>query len=136
VLILLWGVAIFKGYAVTLPVQVESALEENYPTAAVAWIQENQPPGHLFNEYNWGGYLIWDLRAYPVAVDGRTDLYGDEILTQYVQVQSAQDGWAHILDDWGVNLVLVSPNTPLTAALAESGWKQTYANEVATVWIR
>jgi hypothetical protein len=136
VLILLWGVAIFKGYAVTLPVQVESALEENYPTAAVAWIQENQPPGNLFNEYNWGGYLIWDLRAYPVAVDGRTDLYGDEILTQYVQVQSAQDGWAHILDDWDVNLVLVSPNTPLTAALAESGWQQAYADEVATVWIR
>ena len=136
VLILLWGAALLKGYAATRPDLVTEAIHEGYPAGAVVWIEANQPAGNLFNEYNWGGYLIWSLRDYPVAVDGRTDLYGDEILTQYMQARAAQPGWESILDDWNVNLVLLSPNAPLATALAQDGWRQAYADEISTVWIR
>ena len=47
-----------------------------YPTGAVKFIKDNQLKGHMFNEYGYGGYLLYEL--YPnqlVYIDGRTDLY-------------------------------------------------------------
>ena len=34
-------------------------------------------PGPIYNQLNWGGYLIWRLPGYPVAIDGRTNLQAD-----------------------------------------------------------
>jgi hypothetical protein len=40
-------------------------------------------PANLFVYYDWGGYAIWKLYPeYRVFVDGRADLYGDELLSQ------------------------------------------------------
>jgi len=34
---------------------------KRYPEAAVSVIKNQQLPGPIFNDYNWGGYLIWKL---------------------------------------------------------------------------
>jgi tetratricopeptide (TPR) repeat protein len=47
-----------------------------YPEAAVNFIKNNNFQGNMFNEYGFGGYLLYHL--YPeqkVYIDGRTDLY-------------------------------------------------------------
>lgn len=48
-------------------------LEEKnfYPLAAVEYLKENLPPGQIFSEYGWGGYLIWKLPSKKVFIDGR-----------------------------------------------------------------
>jgi hypothetical protein len=49
-------------------------LENNpfYPHAATEFLHKTQIKGHIFNEYDWGGYLIWKLYPrYQVFVDGR-----------------------------------------------------------------
>ena len=51
-----------------------------YPAGAVEYVKEHRPPGPLYNHFNWGGYLIWALPEYPVGMDGRTNLYGEERL--------------------------------------------------------
>src|SRR3989337_755630 len=76
---LLAGAAICKLYWVTTPELVAKYSERFYPAKAVQWIEANQPSGRMFNNYNWGGYLSWNLRAYPAFVDGRTDLYADKV---------------------------------------------------------
>lgn len=58
-------------------------VEKSYHAGAVAHLRAHRPEGNLFNSYNWGGYLLWALPEYPVFVDGRADLYGDEILSQW-----------------------------------------------------
>ncbi len=136
VLALLWGLALLKGYAVTRPVFVESVVQSQYPVGAAAWIRENRPPGNLFNEYNWGGYLIWALPEYPVAVDGRTDLFGDAVLRRYLDVRAARPGWEATLRDWDVRLALLSPAAPLSAALEAANWREVYRDDVAVVWRR
>ncbi len=136
VLILLGSVALLKGYAVTRPAFVASAIEARYPAGAVAWMRENHPSGSLFNEYNWGGYLVWALPEYPVAVDGRTDLFGDEILQRYLDTRAARPGWEATLEDWDVNVVLLSPDAPLNMVLDEAGWREVYRDDVAAVWTR
>ncbi|MFB3915345.1 MAG: hypothetical protein ACE14M_01345 [Terriglobales bacterium] len=63
-----------------------------FPVKACDFIQSNQLPGPVFNNYDWGNFLIWYLPDHPVAISGRSDLYGDEIVEQYFKtVTGAQD---------------------------------------------
>ncbi len=115
---------------------MEAVIQQQFPAQAVTWLKENHSPGQLFNEYNWGGYLIWALPAYPVAVDGRTDLFGDQILQAYLDARAARPDWEDTLDAWQVDLALLSPEAPLNNALAKAGWRVLYQDKIAVVWGR
>ncbi len=114
----------------------EAHFSETLPVAAVAAIQDKMPPGRLFNSYNYGGYLVWALPEYPVFVDGRTDLYNDELLNQWFQVIRAEHGWEEILEKWDVRLVLVEPDTPLVDKLIDRGWSALYEDKLAVVYTK
>ncbi|MBC8332643.1 MAG: hypothetical protein H8E28_11730 [Anaerolineae bacterium] len=114
----------------------ETHFRATLPVDAVEYIRIEQPAGRLFNSYNWGGYLLWALPGYPVFVDGRTDLYGDEIILQWIQVVQADEGWQTALDDWDVNLVLIEPIRPLARELGIEGWQLLYEDDLAVVYGR
>jgi hypothetical protein len=129
--------AIVKLFAVASPEKVSSYIEDFYPVEAVRWVEENRPPGWLFNSYNWGGYLMWALRDYPVFVDGRTDLYNDTLLRKYLEVATGQERYAQILDEYHVHLVLIEANSGLARVLGEAeGWKAAYRDDQAVVFVR
>jgi hypothetical protein len=129
-------VAFLKLYVVTQPSLVNAYLRAGSPVEAVNWIIENQPQGRLFSSYNWGGYLIWALPEYPVFVDGRTDLYGDEIIGEWMHIVQAGENWQQRLFDWQVNLVLIEPDRPLAKALSEAGWKILYQDDMSVIYGR
>ena len=58
--------------------------------AAAEYIRAHQLPEPLFNSFPWGGFLTWYLPEYPVAIDGRTDLYGADFNIQYAKVMNAE----------------------------------------------
>ena len=126
---LIFAVALFREYTISLPVMVY----QTYPKAAVEWIEENQPPGQMFNSYNWGGYLTWDLRNYPVFIDGRADLYGDEIIGQWWQIINATDDSFALLDQWDVKFVLVEPHWPIVKALQAQHWATLFQDDVSVL---
>lgn len=131
-------VVILKGYY-TLKGEAIQAQEELFlPKGAVEFILKEKLAGNLFNSYNWGGYLIWHL--YPncrVFVDGRTDLYGDEILGQFLKVVRAEGDWEWILDRYKVEIVLVEKNVPLVRCLElKEGWRKVYEDSLAVVFVR
>lgn len=111
---------------------------ETLPVDAVAWIREHHPSGEMFNPYNWGGYLVWSLYPdYRVFVDGRTDLYGDAFLREYLSVQLARPGFEETLATYDVNMVLTYPDDALSAQLAcAGGWEEVYRDGVAVIWVR
>jgi hypothetical protein len=47
----------------------EEIFRDTLPMEAIEQIKSRQPPGNLFNSYNWGGYLIWELPEYPVFIE-------------------------------------------------------------------
>jgi hypothetical protein len=112
--------------------------QENLPTEAVHFIQENKPPGPLFNSYNWGGYLIFKLwPEYPVYIDGRTDLYEDSFIRHYLNVMVAGDGWQQTLDEDRINLVLIESNSVLAKSLGHDlAWTEIYRDEIAVIFVR
>jgi hypothetical protein len=130
-------VAVVKVYLVTNPVLVDYFERQAFPVEAVGWIEKNQPPGNLFNAYNWGGYLLWNLPEYPVFVDGRTDLYNDVVLEEYLQITAGKAGALKLLDARSVNLVLVEADSGLSRVLeANPDWQRTFWDNSAVVFVR
>lgn len=42
-----------------------------YPEKAVEFLKKHPAKGNIFAEYNWGGYLIWQMPEKKVFIDGR-----------------------------------------------------------------
>jgi hypothetical protein len=133
---LLGFVALVKLVSVTQPVLVDTYLAQAYPAQAVRWLKENQPPGRLMNEYNWGGYLQWALPGFPIFVDGRTDLFNDEMVGEWMNIIQAQPGWQKLLARYQVDLIMLEPGRPLLAQLEAAGWKRLYADAQAVIYGR
>ncbi len=132
------GLAVLLKVAQPLsPAFNERALAERFPAGAVAYLREARPPGPLFNSYNWGGYVLWSLHPeYLSFVDGRTDLFDDEILEGYVEAWRGGDGWQEVFDQWGIRLVLLEAEAPLVLRLRASGWRTLYRDDMAVVMAR
>lgn len=62
---------------------------QSYPVAACDYIRDHNLPQPLFNAYEWGGFVMWYLPEYPVAIDARPSLYNDDFVSQYSQVMNA-----------------------------------------------
>jgi hypothetical protein len=125
-----------KAYAVSTPTLVEAYERQLFPVDAVEWLRANQPPGELFNSYNYGGYLIWHLPEYPVFVDGRTDLFGDELLMEYLEISSGRQGWQENFEQYGINLVLVEAGSILSRELNYFiSWSQAYNDEIVNIFV-
>jgi hypothetical protein len=130
-------VAVVKVYLVTEPVLVDYFERQAFPVEAVGWIETNRPPGNLFNAYNWGGYLLWNLPEYPVFVDGRTDLYNDAVLQEYLRIAAGATGALSLLGGHSVNSVLVEADSGLSRVLeASREWQRTFQDDLAAVFVR
>ncbi len=90
----------------------------------------------MLNSYGWGGYLTWNLPEYPVFVDGRTDLYNDAIIGDWITAVNADPGWQDVLNKWDIRLVLLEPSWPLAKILPGEGWKEYYSDKQAVVFGR
>ncbi|MEJ2012864.1 MAG: hypothetical protein P8X64_11670 [Anaerolineales bacterium] len=130
--------ASFKIMIPLTPGTNEEAIRKAFPEAAVEYLRTAELPGPIFNSYNWGAYLIWTLYPeYLSFVDGRTDLFDDELLRQYLITWRAQEGWRDVLDRWGIATVLLEPDAPLSRVLAESDdWSTVFADDQAVVLTR
>ncbi len=137
--LVLLGVVFLAVLARLLPVLPEEAnaahFRQQLPVAAAQAVAQAAPSGRLFNSYNYGGYLVWALRDYPVFIDGRTDLYNDEIINEWLSAMRAEAGWEEIFRQRQIGVVLVEPQTPLAAVLAgQPGWEELYRDEIAVVY--
>jgi hypothetical protein len=113
---------------------------EGLPLEAVEYLREHDPPGSMFNTYNWGGYLIWSLYPdNPVFIDGRTDLYAlnGTVLQDYSQVHWVRPGWEEILSRYDTGYLITEHAGLLDTMVAtKKDWKEVYRDEVAAIYVR
>lgn len=133
---LLAAAAFIKIYVVTYPALVEHYLRQAYPVDAARWLGEHRSGERLLNEYYWGGYLQWALPGFPVFIDGRADLYGDEFILEWDTLVNAGPGWQELLEKYSPDLVILQPDRLLVKALPESGWSLLYQDAQAVVFGR
>ena len=135
ILVLVVSAALVKCNVALSPQMIDKAQEQTLPVRAVEWLKESRLTGPMYNSYNWGGYLLWALPEEPVFVDGRTDLYDDEFLHQYLQVMFVRPGWQEVLDRYSVRLTLTERDSFLATLLAtQPGWRQAYSDDQAVIY--
>ncbi len=111
---------------------------DSFPAAAVDFMMARDLPQPLYNEYGWGGYLIW--RAYPqykVYIDGRADVYGDRFLEEYLMIHGGQKNWRELFERNGIRTALVNPNSPIASLLRqEPGWQKLFEDPQAAIFTK
>ncbi len=137
-LIVVAAAALLKTALPLNPATTLEAVARVSPAGAANYLKQNPTAGPMFNSYNFGGYLVWALYPnVPVYVDGRTDLYDDEFLKEYLRVYLAEPGWEKILAGQGIRLVVVETNSPLARELRQApGWAVRYSDALTVVVVK
>ena len=112
--------------------------ESRYPRRTMTFIKENQLPPQFFSVYAWGGYELWRLYpAYRMFMDGRTHVYGPDVLKDFLDVVNVSPRWLAVLDKWQVQTILALRGSPLAETLlAQGGWRLVFTEREAVVFVR
>jgi hypothetical protein len=134
--LILLAMAVFAAVHVVQVIKRQPQVEiERFPARAVAYLQLHPPSGPIFNHYDWGGYLIWKLYpSTPVFIDGRADLYGQQLFDQFAETYQFKGTWQQPFQRWEIDTVLVSPGSPLATGLRSSpDWTVSYEDPQAVI---
>jgi len=117
---------------------IDEAMSSEFPVKAVNFLRRNPQPGPLYNTFDWGGFLIWYMPDYPVAIDGRTDLYGDELESKFVATANGEDE-SYLTDPYlnEAGVVLLQKSVPLATGLnMDPRFQKVYEDRIAVVYAR
>jgi hypothetical protein len=126
--VLLLGCAALR---VTWPVRRGD--EPTAPLSAIAVVPASLAAQPVFNNYSFGGFLIW--KGIRPLVDSRADFYGDAWLTDYWHAVSGDPATVDsIFSKYRVAWSLLKPSDPLVAKLDQRpGWRRLYTDRYAVV---
>jgi len=108
-----------------------------FPVSATIWLNSHPQSGNVFNDFNWGGYLI--LNRWPdqqVFIDSMSDHTG-MLTREYARVVTLASGWQEVIDRYQITWVVMPEDSPLIQALQnESSWTNVYTDETAVILVR
>lgn len=100
--------------------------EKTYPVQAAEWILKNLDVNNikLFNEYNYGSYLLY--KGIPVFVDSRADLYTLEfnkekdIFMDFINTSTIGRYYGKTFNDYNIKYVLLYKNSKIAMLINEA----------------
>jgi hypothetical protein len=136
--IVFFGFVLWRGIPIDQKGTGNVFLPDKMPVPAVDWLEQNPQEGKIFNQFIWGGYLLY--RMWPdevVFIDGQTDFYGETLMREYIEVITLTDGWEAILARHDVSWMLIPRNEILARHLyTDEGWTVVYEDETAVIFRR
>ena len=96
----------------------------DYPVKAVAYLKQDKCQGNLFNDYNYGGYLIWKLPQYPVFIDGRMTTW-TVYMNEYLDIINHPSTYIQPFKRYDIKCALLRDDRDqeLINLLEKNGWK-------------
>jgi hypothetical protein len=92
----------------------------------------------MFNEFDWGGYLLLELwPSYQIFMDGHTHIYGEDLTREYEKVITMGNGWQDVLTEYEVGWAIIRSDEPLAEALhGDLRWEIVYRDQTAIILTR
>jgi len=108
----------------TLPSLVQRVdgrrVARDFPVEAASFLVDHPPPGHMLNQYGWGGYLIYRLFPnQPVFVFGDAAVTGDQLLTDYAHLVYLSPEQPALIDRYGINWAIFPSTDALVTELRQ-----------------
>ncbi len=137
-----------------------------YPCGAVNFLKSSgQYQGlNVFNEYNWGGYLIWTYPEKKLFIDGRlpqVEYKGQTFMEEYYNFLRSDSNYSQKLSEYNINLALLKTSDDKIVAKkweqflfwikdkdlsiphylrryieSSSDWQKIYSDKTASVYLR
>jgi hypothetical protein len=127
------GLVVLAIVILAIPAVPAGQVASSQPVAAFNYLRTH--PGRVFTQYTWGDYSVARHRA--TFVDGRTDLFEGEVLTEFMAVTNLTTNPDRVLSASNVDYVVWAPDTPLAVYLArDPRWHVVDRTPVALVFAR
>jgi len=112
--------------------------KKKLPVDAVQFIQKEKIPGNMYNNDEFGDYIIYAAwPEYRVFFDGRSDMYGKERLKEYFRVMGFEPGWETVLQKYDIDWIIYNNKSALSRFLLErTDWKLIYSDKIANIFVR
>ncbi|OGG89723.1 hypothetical protein A3C68_01345 [Candidatus Kuenenbacteria bacterium RIFCSPHIGHO2_02_FULL_42_29] len=119
-----------------------------YPCQATEFFKKfaatSQKSLNVFNTYEWGGFLVWQLPEHKIFIDGRMPAWSGEAgqspYTTWLEIIQARSGWDKKLASYGTNCLFIGNGTFLDLLLQEQaeeyGYQEIYRDKLAVIWLK
>ena len=117
---------------------LQRRIAKTFPVAAVDYLARNDVPGPMFNNYGFGGYLVWSRGPeHKVFIDGRGDIYErGGVLSDYLHISRLEPGALSVLRSYGIQSCLLQRDEPLSTVLSASpDWRRIYVDNVVALFV-
>ena len=115
--------------------RLEQAVAEVFPVSAATFVERQQYRGRIYNDYNWGGYLMWRLPALDVTLDGRNPVHGDARIWASIRTFGGAPGWDSDKELITADVVIADVNSALASLLrTDARFKLAYEDHTAVVF--
>jgi hypothetical protein len=132
---------LLAGFAHYFPSQadIQKIIADHFPVKAVEYLETHTIPGPMFNNYGYGGYLVWKLApGQKDFIDGRADVFErGGVLTDYMHITLLKPGALAVLRGYGVRSCLLVRDEPLATVLAVMPeWRRVYGDDLSVIFVR
>ena len=108
-----------------------------YPTKSAEFVSNRieKRTGRIINEFNWGGYLAWELKSdFKVLLDGRTQVFAPQFWSDVYLNDGDQR--RKVLAESGADVAIVPiDKSRFRATLVQMGWKSIHRDDRAEVLV-
>jgi hypothetical protein len=107
------------------------------PIAALDFARQAGLRGQVFNDYDFGGYLIH--AGVPTFIDGRGELFGGDFIRRYADAVTLRgdERLGDFLDRHAIDWTLLRRDQAANRLLEQMpGWRLAFSDDVATVFVR
>lgn len=117
-----------------------SKVSQNFPVKACDYIIANKLAPPIFNAYSWGSFLAWYLPQYPVVVDSRAEMYGEDFLVKYFDVVSGKGRLEDAPMVAHAGTLLLERNSAIAKAMMnlpglKAQYLLVYSDDIASVFV-
>ncbi len=109
-----------------------------YPEATVSFLKKEALIGNLYNDYVFGGYLIYSYPEQKVFIDGRTPTVYSPYFFWKTRVAEADSvPWGRLADEYRIDMALISFKGALCELLfKDSAWAAVSMDDAAVLFLK
>lgn len=111
-------------------------MTQRFPVGAAGFIASTRPRGKLFNDFLFGGYLMFALDdRWPVFIDGRSWAVYDPSLVR-AALTATPATLSRLIERYDLGLAVVHTDARITWFHDRPGWSVVYLDDTAFVAVR